>query len=318
MASSTEAQALKSGSIHKWHVLLQSIALMAPAGAIVVTTPIIIGEVGYGTPLIFLIATVACLCIANSVAELTKKFPSAGSFYSANREALGPAAGFITGWLMLVGYALIATGGIAFAAYWAELLFEHWSIDLPFIVPFLAFALLLFVLPYRGIKISIQFDTTVIFFEVGVLLALAVTAISMATGSTEGGDIGSTLSSDAFSNGSQPFFLAFVFGILAFVGFESGAALAEETSNPRKAIPVRSFRGYRRRRDLLRGLAPGGAEDLRCGSHHHLRTATGGVVGKPLGERLVPADRLRRDVRHARLLDRIAQHRGDGDVRNGT
>lgn len=241
MASSTEAQTLKSGSIHKWHVLLQSIAFMAPAGAIVVTTPIIIGEVGYGTPLIFLIATVACLCIANSVAELTKKYPSAGSFYSANREALGPAAGFITGWLMLIGYALIAAGGIAFAAYWAQLLFEHWSIDLPFVVPFLVFAALLFALPYRGIKISIQFDTTVIFFEVGVLLALAVTAISMATGSTEGGNVGSMVSSDAFSNGAQPFFLAFVFGILAFVGFESGAALAEETSEPRKAIPFAVF-----------------------------------------------------------------------------
>jgi hypothetical protein len=67
---------------------------------------------------------------------------------------------------MVIGYTLICAGGIAFAAFWAQLLFAHWGVHLPFVLPFLAFCALLAGLSHRGIKISIRFDATVIFIEV--------------------------------------------------------------------------------------------------------------------------------------------------------
>lgn len=237
----THDDRLKHNTIHKWHVLLQAVAFMAPAGAIVVTTPTIVADVGYGAPLAFLVATIGCLCVANTIAEFGRRFPSAGSFYTANCAGLGTGTGFLTGWMMLIGYALICAGGIAFAAFWAHLLFAHWGINLPFWVPFLVFSMLLTALSHRGIKISIQVDATVIFIEVGVVLALAITAlILMKSPAPHSVSAASMFSSAAFGTGKK-FFLAFVFAILAFVGFESGAALAEETSEPRKAISFATF-----------------------------------------------------------------------------
>jgi amino acid transporter len=230
---------LGGGSIHKWHVLIQSVAFMAPAGAIVVTTPQIIAQVGYGAPLVFVLGTIGCLCVANTIAEFGRRYPSAGSFYTANCAGLGSGAGFLTGWLMVIGYTLIGAGGIAFAAFWAQLLSQHWGVHLPFAVPFLVFAALLYTLSFRGIKISIQFDATTIFFEVGVVGALAITALALFKAPAHVSNA-AMFSNAAFAHPTG-FFLAFVFAILAFVGFESGAALAEETKEPRKAIAFATF-----------------------------------------------------------------------------
>ncbi len=226
---------LKHHAIGKWHVLIQSVAFMAPAGALVVTTPLIILMVGYGAPLIFVISTISVLLVANTVAEFGKRMPTAGAFYTFNVAGFGLKGGFLTGWLMFVGYSLIPIGGMAYAAFWAQLLAKHYGVNLPFVVPFLAFTAGIFLLSYRGIRMSINFDATVIFIEVGVVTALALTALALSKAPAH------VSTAEMFGSAAFPKFsawvLAMVFGILAYVGFESGAALGEETKEPRKAIP---------------------------------------------------------------------------------
>jgi amino acid transporter len=86
---------------------------------------------------------------------------------------------------------------------------------------------------YRGIRISGRALMIFSLIEMAIILALAV------SGLVSPGDGGLTLS--GFSPGSSTnlngFYVAVVFSIFAFTGWESAAAVAEETKDPRRAIP---------------------------------------------------------------------------------
>ena len=60
------------------------------------------------------------MCCALSISEFARRVPSAGWAYTYNSRGLGPAAGFLTGWMMIFGYALFVPGGIALTSTYAS------------------------------------------------------------------------------------------------------------------------------------------------------------------------------------------------------
>ena len=74
---------------------------VAPSGAVVGGLVIVIGYAGFAAPLVVLIAFVASLCCAVSIAEFARRLPSAGSLYTYNSRGLGGTGGFLTGWMMV-------------------------------------------------------------------------------------------------------------------------------------------------------------------------------------------------------------------------
>jgi amino acid transporter len=101
----------------------------------------------------------------------------------------------------------------------------------------LVFAVLVLVLGYLGIQISTRAGTVLGIFEIGVFGALADWLIVKA------GD-GNTLSVFTLQHANAEGFLRLpgvfagsVFTILAFIGFEAAAPLAEESRDPRRTIP---------------------------------------------------------------------------------
>lgn len=232
---------LKRAGLERWRIAVFSIVSYAPAGAIVVCTPLVILTVGFASPIFFLIGGVVIVLLATIVAELSKRIPSAGFFYTMNAQIFGPGAGFVTGWLMFPGYSLIVIGGLAYASFWAQLLAESYGLDLPFWIPFFALTAVVFVFTYWGIRPSINFDTTVLGVEMVVLLALAVTALvtAKAPAPVSTADIfGAGVFGGGAFPGLQAVAFALVFGaICPYVGFENPTSLAEETPEPRKRIP---------------------------------------------------------------------------------
>src|ERR1051326_6738165 len=85
-------------------------AAMAPVLAVVLNAPAAAPSAGAALPLSFLIAFVSCGFVGNTVVQFSRKIHSAGSFYAFNSQALGTYAGFFTGWLFWIGYAMLATG----------------------------------------------------------------------------------------------------------------------------------------------------------------------------------------------------------------
>src|SRR5260221_12632953 len=60
-------------------------------------------------PLVYLVGLVAMLFTAQSYATMSREFPVAGSVYAYAGRGIGPRAGFLAGWVMLLDYLLLPT-----------------------------------------------------------------------------------------------------------------------------------------------------------------------------------------------------------------
>src|SRR5690348_9882855 len=127
---------------------------------------------------ILLITFAGSLCCALSIAEFARRVPSAGWAYTYNSRGLGQTAGFLTGWMMIFGYALLVPGGIALTSVYASNLGEdslHTSIS-----PVALFVIILAVVvlvAYLGIRTSASVDLLLVAGEMAVIAALAITVL---------------------------------------------------------------------------------------------------------------------------------------------
>ncbi|HET9999884.1 MAG TPA: APC family permease [Ktedonobacteraceae bacterium] len=210
-------------------------AAMAPVIAVVLNAPAAGPSAGAALPLSFLLAFIACLLVGNSVIQFARKLPSAGSFYTFNSYGLGKTAGFFTGWLFWIGYAILAPGLFtAMGAFAHDYVLGVFKVEIYWWIFSLIGMAIVFALSIRSIKASVQVDLTFLIIEVVVFLVLAVIAIAR-------GGSGNSLSvftPAASPTGFSGVGLGVVFGILSFIGFDAAATLGEETKNPRRNVPL--------------------------------------------------------------------------------
>src|SRR6266700_8040057 len=100
---------LRRGAIGLREVLFQSITAMAPGAAIAASIPSGAGFAGGALPLAVIVAMVACLFAALSIAELAKHLPAAGSVATYSSRGLHPAVGFLVAWGYVFVEALVPT-----------------------------------------------------------------------------------------------------------------------------------------------------------------------------------------------------------------
>ena len=100
---------LREGAVGLPGVLMQGIATIAPAFAILASFVFIVGFAGIVTPWAYLFGGSLLALQALSAAQLAKVFPSAGGWYTWIARALHPRAGFFAG----VGAGLPPAGGLA-------------------------------------------------------------------------------------------------------------------------------------------------------------------------------------------------------------
>lgn len=210
-------------------------AAMAPVIAVVLNAPAAGPVAGAALPLSFLLAFIACLFVGNSVVQFARRLPSAGSFYTFNSHGLGKTAGFFTGWLFWIGYAILSPGLFtALGAFAHDYVVSTFNADVPWWVFSLVCMAIVVGLSIRSIKASVQVDLTLLIIEVFVFLLLAVFAIVRA-GSN---NTPTVFTPSASPTGFSGVGLGVVFGILSFIGFDAAATLGEETRNPRRNVPL--------------------------------------------------------------------------------
>ena len=237
-ADPQEARGLARGIVGSARVTAFGTSIVAPAASVITALVIVLSYAGFASPLVVLITFVASLCCALSIAEFARRLPSAGWAYTYNSRGLGPTAGFLTGWMMIFGYAMFVPGGVALtSAYLSQLLAAevlHVTID-----PWALFVVILaavILLAYLGIRTSSTADLLLVAGEMAVIAALAIT-ILVKIGPAH-------YSLAAFSPASVPqrhftdITDAMIYGITAFAGFEAAAALGEEARNTRRSVPA--------------------------------------------------------------------------------
>lgn len=226
---------LQGGVLTVPNAIALSAAAMAPVLAVVLNAPAAAAAAGGALPLSFLIAFIAAALVGNTVVQFTRRFPSAGSFYTFNSKGLGPAAGFFTGWLFWIGYAVLAPGLFcAFGAFVHDYVASTFGVGIPWWIFSLAAMAAILGLSLRSIKASVNLDLALLAIEVVIFLTLAVIAIFTAGHANDGAVFLPSMSPTGFKGVG----LGVVFGLLSFIGFDAAATLGEETRNPKRSIPL--------------------------------------------------------------------------------
>src|ERR1700735_2202716 len=103
--SETHAE-LQRDAVGLPRVIAFTAAFIGPAASIALGLVAAISFAGFATPFVVLLSFLGALLASNSVAQLARKLPSAGSFYTYNSSILGSKVGFVSGWVMVFAYIL--------------------------------------------------------------------------------------------------------------------------------------------------------------------------------------------------------------------
>ncbi|NIP59518.1 MAG: amino acid permease [Gemmatimonadetes bacterium] len=164
------------------------------------------------------------------LAEMAAALPRAGGKYVYAQEAFGPVAGFVAGWSeLLVTRAFSGAAKAVVIAEYVILLAGEGSVRILAAVVIVGFVLV----HLGGIKFGTRFQNITTVIKVGVLAAIAAAGIW--AGDRSGFDP---------AGGFEPeygallgFALAYQAVAFAYYGWEDAAKMAEETSDPGRALP---------------------------------------------------------------------------------
>jgi amino acid transporter len=236
-AASHQARGLAHGVVGSARVIAFGVSGVAPAGSVVGGLVILVSYAGFASPLVVVIAFVASLCCASSIAEFARRLPSAGSLYTYNSRGLGRIGGFLTGWMMIAAYALYAPAGVALTSAFASMLVAAgFGVTIAPWVLFLVIVAAVVLIVYLGIAISSSADLLLAAGEIAVIAALAITILVKAGPAHYSAAVLSPASSPHAQ--LSDITNAMIYGISAFAGFETAAALGEEARNSRRSIPA--------------------------------------------------------------------------------
>jgi amino acid transporter len=180
-----------------------------------------------------LIAMVAMLLTGISYGRMARAYPSAGSAFTYVAQEVSPAAGYITGWSMVMDYMLnplICTVWCAGAAH-------QFAPGVPAWLWKVFFAVVFTLLNIRGIKTSARINT-------GMAIAMGMVVVAIFVAAARyifGGPAHDALFFTRPFYDPQTFSWGGLFGctsiaVLTYIGFDGISTLSEEAENPRRNI----------------------------------------------------------------------------------
>lgn len=227
--------ALKRDALGLQNAIVISVAVMSPAASIFFNT---IGQAPYAgaaIPFCYAVGFVVALLVANQYSEFSRELPTSGSAYTFVSEGLGTGWGFITGWIGLIAIALgVPYSFVLMSANLSTLMDRWFGIQISWSIYYVIAIGIVFALCYIGIRESLRVDLTLLAFEIGVCVLLAALVL-LKVGNTGGLSVAPFNPASAPVNGDLS--IGIVLAILSFIGFETAAALGEETRNPQRNIP---------------------------------------------------------------------------------
>ena len=223
---------LKSATLSRSETLAQSVALIAPTGAPVMTIPLVYALAGQGCAIAFVISTVTILLVALNVNQFARMSSSPGSLYTYIVDHVHPKVGVLAGWALLIAYAGTAAAISAGAANYANVIlhdrFGAQAVPSLLIAAVIALACYL---AYRDVQISTRL---MLWLEAASVALIAMVALAIIV------QHGPHLDMGQFNmHGVTPeqLRMGLVLAIFASVGFESATSLGSEAADPLTSIP---------------------------------------------------------------------------------
>ncbi|MGH9889333.1 MAG: APC family permease, partial [bacterium] len=231
----SELIGLRRGAVGTVGAVIMSAAIMGPAVSTFFNPQFSTPFSGAATPFVYIVCVIAMLLAASGIMEMARELPSAGAFYTYVARGLGPRAGFITGGLMFVAYALLAPAEVGLIGSYLQTTFEtEFHVHVPWWIIGMVPAIAMVALAYRGIEASLR--TALVLFTAEVVVILLLALIILGRGGADGVTL-RPLSPAASPHGFSGLATGFVFAALSFVGFEAATTLGEEVDRPRRTVP---------------------------------------------------------------------------------
>lgn len=231
----TAESGLRRNAVGIGGAVIMSAAIMGPAVSTFFNPQFSTPFSGVATPFVYFVCLVAILITASGIMEMAARLPSAGAFYTYVTRGLGPRAGFLTGGLMFVAYALLPPAEIGLiGSYLQSTLHDDFGWNIPWWLIGLVPAVVMVVLAVRGIESSIR--TAIVLFAGEVVVVVVIAAIVVLRGGKDGLTV-HPLDPTASPHGFGGLVTGFVFAALSFVGFEAAATLGEEVRRPARTVP---------------------------------------------------------------------------------
>jgi amino acid transporter len=197
--------------------------------------------ISWGWPVI----SIFILIIGFTMSELVSAYPTSGGIYWWASKLGGPAAGFFTGWLNLIGLiavtASVAYGCANFVDIFISLLSDSWAADYSLKRVFIEFVIILFVAALANIfsshLLAVVNNISVWWHVAGAALIILVLIIVPDHHQSVGWVFTERINNSGYdggaSNGVMFWFLVLPLGFLltqyTITGFDASAHLSEET-----------------------------------------------------------------------------------------
>jgi len=212
-----------------------SLSIVAPTLTAAFNISLVVGKAGSAAPVTFAIGTVLMMLVAVAFVSFARRESHAGSAYAYIAAVFGRRIGFMAGWTLLLTYLCFASAmsvlvgdflssalmdfGVKIGSLWVVLALLSLALSTAF--------------AYRDVKLA---GRLMLILELTSLLAILVLC-GVILGKTPALPA-AAMRPSVQAGGWSGVAYALVFVILSFAGFEGAATLGEETTHPRRDVPI--------------------------------------------------------------------------------
>ncbi|MFD5817492.1 APC family permease [Streptomyces sp. NPDC127038] len=231
----TTDKGLKGGALGLFSSTVIGLASTAPAYSLAATLGVIVGIVGFQSPIVVIMAFIPMFLIAYGYKELNRADPDCGTTFTWAARAFGPRTGWLGGWGIVAadiivmanlaqiagayGFQLIGADGLAQNTFWVTFVGVLWIA-------------LMTLICYIGIELSANLQKALLTIEIVVLFLLAITALVKVYGGTAPGS-SSEISWSWFNpfeiNSFDDLTKSILAGVFIYWGWDTAVSVNEET-----------------------------------------------------------------------------------------
>jgi amino acid transporter len=222
---------LKPDCLSFKEVLAQSFAVIAPTTIPASNLGLIVALSGNGTWLSFLIGLIGLVFVSININQFASRSASPGSLYAYIVQGLGPTAGVICGWSLVLAYLFTGMSVLCGFASFSGVLFGHLGIHFSSITLLSIGAGIAWYAGYKDIQLS---ATAMLWLEAISLISIAILGFLIWQHQGFALDM-SQLTLEGVTPGHLATGLVLV--LFGFSGFESATSLGDEAKKPLKTIP---------------------------------------------------------------------------------
>jgi len=232
---------LKKDAISFASNVVIGVASTAPAYSLAAALPALVAAAKFGVPAVLIVAFIPMLFVAAAYYHLNRADPDCGTTFSWATRAMGPYSGWMGGWAIIVTDILVMPGLAQVAAQYSLSLIGIAKPAAALLTAVgVAWIVAMTLICYLGIELSAHMQKVLLALEVIILIVFAGVALAKVyAGAVPGSRTVALDWFNPFALDYDDFMQATLVAVFVYWGWDTGAAVNEETENPHHA-PARA------------------------------------------------------------------------------